>query len=308
MERKRPWHDKWGGWALAGALGLLRAIPPGVASRCGAMAGAVLGQVLPGANAVADTNLALAFPGKGRFWRAQMRRAMWRNLGATLGEFPHIGRLAATTARVKGAPWLRQALASGRNVVFFSGHVGNWELLPPLVARHGLAFAPFYRAPNNPHANSVLCFWRQRALMEAGVSSPPPLLPKGRRGAALALRYMASGGHVGVLGDQKMNDGIKARLFGRDTMTAPAAAALALRFDALIITGHVERTAPACLTLHVDRPLDPRALATTNQQERVACLTQALNDRLEGWVRQRPGDWLWLHRRWEKRYYQRLHL
>ena len=33
-------------------------------------------------------------------------------------------------------------------------------------------------------------------------------------------------------------------------------------------------------------------------------MTQALNDKLEAWIRQKPEDWLWLHRRWPRSFYE----
>jgi KDO2-lipid IV(A) lauroyltransferase len=30
-----------------------------------------------------------------------------------------------------------------------------------------------------------------------------------------------------------------------------------------------------------------------------------MNDRLERWIRARPEEWLWLHRRWPREWYRR---
>ena len=101
-----------------------------------------------------------------------------------------------------------------------------------------------------------------------------------------------------MLIDQKMNDGIEARLFGLPAMTAPAAATLAVRFGCPIIPGRVQRMGPARFRLIVDEPLLPPAGMET--QEAVALLTQTINDLLERWISERPAEWLWLHRRFPK--------
>ena len=101
-----------------------------------------------------------------------------------------------------------------------------------------------------------------------------------------------------MLMDQKLNDGIEARLFGMVAMTAPAAASFALHFRAPLLTGHVERLGPARLRLVVGPPL-PMPHTGTRAGD-VAALTQALNDAFEVWIGAQPESWLWLHRRWPK--------
>lgn len=252
---------------------------------------------------IANTNLKLALPYLNARARKRIVRECWENLGRTIGEFPHIAALPHNSVsgpgwRVEGAEHLETARQSGKPVIFFSGHIGNWELMPPVVARHGLPFASFYRAASNEGVNSLIHDLRRNAM-----GQDVPMFPKGSKGARSALRYLGQGGHLGVLGDQKMNDGIEASLFGRPAMTASAAAVFALRHQALIITGHVYREGPARLVLQVDAPIHP--LARGDRQADVLALTQKLNNRLQEWIEKRPGLWLWLHRRWDKSLYRK---
>ena len=101
-----------------------------------------------------------------------------------------------------------------------------------------------------------------------------------------------------MLMDQKMNDGIAARFFGRPAMTAPALAVLALRLRCPVVPGWVERIGPARfrVTCEPAMPLPD----TGDRDADVATLTQAMNDTLERWIRAKPESWLWLHRRWPK--------
>jgi KDO2-lipid IV(A) lauroyltransferase len=39
--------------------------------------------------------------------------------------------------------------------------------------------------------------------------------------------------------------------------------------------------------------------ATGRRDEDLAALTQHLTSIIEGWVRETPEQWLWLHRRWK---------
>lgn len=286
--------------ALRIAIRLLRAIGPVRASNvCGALARRI-GPLLP-VSRIAHRNLELAMPELSAAERRRVVRGMWDNLGRTAGEFPHIGSLRENTP--SGPGWIGEGLELVRSVarqggaaILVSGHVGNWEMLPAAAARCGITFSALYRASANPLVNDQLVQLRQQAL-----GTDVPLFPKGARGARLALAHLRRGGSLGMLLDQKMNDGIETRFFGRPAMTAPAVAALALRTGCPVILGHVQRIGPARLRVVVE-PAFSIPLSGDVQHD-VAAMTQAITDRIEGWIRQRPESWLWLHRRWPKELY-----
>jgi len=96
--------------------------------------------------------------------------------------------------------------------------------------------------------------------------------------------------------DQKLNDGIPVPFFGREAMTAPALALLALHFDCAVLPARVERLQGAHfrLTIHPPLPL----LRGVARAADAAALMAAVNRTLETWIRERPEQWFWLHRRW----------
>ena len=256
-----------------------------------------LGPLLP-VTRVADRNLRAAMP----HLTAPARRAviadMWENLGRTAGEFPHLANLPKDSQ--SGPGWTMEnehvliaQAARGGPAIFVSGHIGNWEMLPPAVAAYGMPFSSIYRAAANSAVDDAILTLRRRALHR-----DVPMFPKGAQGARAAVAHLRQGGYLGMLVDQKMNDGIAAKLFGLPAMTAPATAALALKYRCPVIPGHVERVGPARLRLICEEPL---ALPNTgNREADIAALTQTLNNCLERWVRDRPHAWLWLHRRFPK--------
>ena len=256
-----------------------------------------LGPLLP-VTRVADTNLRTSLPHLDAAARRRTIRAMWDNLGRNLGEFPHLAALQQNTP--SGAGWLIEGektllaqAARGGPAIFVSGHIGNWELLPPAVASYGMAFASVYRPAADARVNQLILDVRSAAIGRA-----MPLFPKGAKGARAAYAHLRNGGYLGMLVDQKLNDGIEARLFGLPAMTAPAAAMLAIRLGCPIIPGRTQRLGPARLRLVVDPPLP--IPATGDRQADIAALTQSINDSLERWIRERPAEWLWLHRRFPK--------
>ena len=282
---------------LRTALSLLRRLGPVRASNLAGGLARRIGPLLP-VSRVADANLQAAMPGLDRAARRRIVRGVWENLGRTVGELPHLDALREDTPsgpgwEVAGAEILREAKRAGGAVIFVSGHIGNWEVLPSVTARYGLPFAGLYRAAGNASVDAVILALRRRAL---GVDVP--MFPKGAAGARGALRYLSRGGHLGMLMDQKMNDGIAARFFGRTAMTAPALASLALRHRCRVVPGYVQRLGPARFRVVVEPPLP--LPDSGDAQADVLALTQAVNDTLERWIAARPESWLWLHRRWPK--------
>ena len=278
------------------ALRLLRALGPVASSNLfGALARAI-GPLLP-VSRIADANLRAALPELDRAERRRVVRGVWDNLGRTAGELPHIAGLHETASgpgwELVGGDTLRWLAAKGGPAIFFSGHIGNWEVLPVAAAAHGVPVSLFYRPAENKQIDALILDLRRQAT-HADVR----MFPKGAAGARQSLTHLARGGRLAMLMDQKMNDGIEVRFFGRPAMTAPALAALALRLRCPVIPGYVERTGPARFRVTCEPPFTPPD--TGNRSADVAALTQMVNDTLERWIRGKPESWLWLHRRWPK--------
>ena len=276
------------------ALAFLRYLRPETASGLGGALARRFGPLLP-VSRVAEANLRLALPELDAPARKRVIRGVWDNLGRNIGELPHIAALERTD---RGPGWelegeataLRMAAHPGP-VLLVSAHTGNWEILPAVGAALGLRMGMFYRAAANELVNEIIVDLRNRAA-----KGMMPQFPKGAVGARAAFGFLREGGVLGLLVDQKMNDGIAVRFFGHPAMTAPAAAAYALRFDCPVLPVHVERLGPARLRIICDKPILPQP--TGDRHADVAALTQQMTACVERWVRARPEQWLWLHRRW----------
>ena len=275
-------------------LSLLRALGPVAASNLGGAVAWTIGPWLP-VSRVADANLRLAFPELDLPARRRIVRGVWDNIGRTLGEFPHVANLRRTET---GPGWeivneevLAAAAAAGGPAIFVSGHLGNWELPPRVAAAFGMHVPSMYRAAANPFVDKLIGELRREAI-----GADMPLFPKGVAGGRAALAHLARGGYLGILMDQKLNDGIAVDFFGHPAMTAPGLASLALRFRCPVIPIHTERLCPARLRFVVDPPLT--LPDTGNRAADIAALTREVNATLERWIRARPEGWLWLHRRW----------
>ena len=278
------------------AMRLMRVLGPAASSNlCGAVARGI-GPLLP-VSRVAHANLRAAMPELDAAARRRVVRGVWDNLGRTMGELAHLADLRETASgpgwELVGKETLDWLVAKGGPAILFSGHIGNWEMLPIAAAGGGVVFSSFYRSAENKQIDAMLLDLRRKALR-----GEIQMFAKGAVGARQSLAHLARGGRLGMLMDQKMNDGIEARFFGRPAMTAPALAVLALRLGCPVIPGFVERLGPARFRVTCEPPL---ALPDTGDRTAdIASLTQTVNDTLERWIRAKPESWLWLHRRWPK--------
>ena len=282
-------------------LGLFRALGPVRASNLGGAVARAVGPLLP-VTRVAEINLRLALPELDAAGRRQVIRGAWENLGRTVGEFPHLSKLKRTASgpgwEVVGEQIILDLAARGGPAIFFSGHIGNWEMLPVGSAAFGVAFSSMYRAAANPAVDALVTQLRQDAI---GVKVP--MFSKGAAGAKAAMSHLRAGGYLGLLMDQKLNDGVAVTLFGHKAMTAPALAVLALHFRCPVIPGVVQRIGPARFRMVCEPFME--LPDTGSRKADTLTMTQAMNGILERWIRERPDSWLWMHRRWPKEHYRK---
>jgi KDO2-lipid IV(A) lauroyltransferase len=241
----------------------------------------------------ARENLKTAFPEKPAAEIETIITSMWDNLGRTVAEYAHLDKFKASNkpgARlfVTGDTISDAEVAKDSGTLFLSGHIANWELLPIAAAQWGYQGAVVYRPPNNPYVDRFIS--RQRALL-----GPKEQISK-HFGTRRIFTLLRAGQAIFMLVDQKTNEGIPAPFFGRDAMTTPVPAALALKMGARIVLASNRRLGGARFHITVHAPL---AFTPSGDHERdVRDLTFAINARMEEMVRADPGQWLWIHRRW----------
>lgn len=279
--------------AVAAVLlyGLLRVVPIDAASAFGGWLLRAAGP-LTRSHATAQRNLQRAFPDSDPAQIDRIVRNVWDNFGRVVGEWPHLNHLYAAgfdgRVEIVGGEHLDRAQRAGGPVIVITGHHGNWELAGAVCAAHGLPLTVIYRPTQNSLVN-WLVLWARRRFTGG-------LLPKGREAAAGALGVLRKGGNLGILIDQKLNEGVPVPFFGRDAMTSPVAARLAVGFRCPVLPIRAERTAGARYRVTFYPPMEiPDSGDRRKDQEDVML---AMNRMLEGWVRECPEQWFWVHRRW----------
>jgi Kdo2-lipid IVA lauroyltransferase/acyltransferase len=274
----------------ATAFGFFHLLPIDAASAVAAALARAIGPRLA-ISRRARHNLKNAFPALSAPEIERIVAAMWGNLGRVAAEYPHLRRIRVFEpggrVETRGFEHVDHAIADGRRMIMFSAHVGNWEIGMLAAMQYGFAVAQIYRAANNPLVDRMI----RRFRGDGG-----ELIPKGAVAARRAVAVLRKGGHLTMLADQKLNDGIPVPFFGRPAMTAPALALLALRFDCDLLPARVERLAGARFRLTLFPPL--RVPPSGDREADIAAVMAEVNRTIERWIRDRPEQWFWLHRRW----------
>ncbi len=212
-------------------------------------------------------------------------RRHWNNLGRVMAEYPHLKKIATHHVRFQGLEHLERMRDDGQCGILFGAHLGNWEVLPHAFLHHAdLAVHPVYRAPNNPMVDKRLHAYR---------SPEGRLIPysKSRQGMMGMVKALKSGEHIGLLIDQKYNEGVDAPFFGMNAKTATAFIDMAQKYDCPLVPARCVREKDGFL-------IDVRPPLATKNRDTMDILNDA-HTLLEQCIREYPDQWLWLHRRWK---------
>jgi KDO2-lipid IV(A) lauroyltransferase len=279
---------------LAAALfSAARVLPRPALLRLGAGVGRVVGALDRRHLAIAASAMARAFPDWSEGRVAATARGVYAHIGKVLVDVAWMARRGRDEIvglmDVEGREHVEAALASRRGIVFTTAHIGNWEVCG---VAHGWNYAPMsvvYRPLDNPLLDRRLAVLRERSGNVA--------IDK-RRALGQLLRRLRRGEAVALLVDQNVQeqDGIFVRFFGRPAATTTSAALLHLKTGATLMGGFTRLGPDGRYRMRYEAPI--RVEPSGDRERDVARITQALNDMIEGWVREVPEQWLWIHRRW----------
>lgn len=272
------------------ALGLFRMLPLDTASAFGGWFGRTFGPHF-GAHKVAVGNITRAMPELTPAQRSDALAGMWDNLGRVVAEYAHLENIRdAGRIEVVGGEHVVAIRDSGKPAIFFSAHYGNWELMSLVGMQRQLPLVQVYRAANNPLTEEIL----------QGLRKPVGgrHVPKGMQAARELLKALKRNECLAMMVDQKLSNGIAVPFFGRNAMTAPAIADLALRSSCPIVLIYAERLDGAHFRVTVEPPVMLEDTGNREQDTYNALLV--INRRIEDLIRRRPDHWFWVHRRWPK--------
>jgi len=193
-------------------------------------------------------------------------------------------------ADIEGLEHMNAALARGVGVVSPLAHLGNWEFqgvtTAPLIGPSAVVARPL----DNPALDRRLVSFR---------ASTGNIVIYKQKALSQVLKNLHEGRVVGIVVDQNVQekDGIFVRFFGRPASTTTVAAALALKTGCPIVPARCVLRGDGRYRMVYGPPVEWSS--SGRRGEDLARLTQDIASIIEGWVRETPEQWLWLHRRWK---------
>ena len=244
-------------------------------------------------------NLAGGVPGKvfGRD-RGDPHRGLGQSR-ARAAEFAHIDRLHILDVDRPGPEDIiydqqtydifHRLRLDGKPGLIFTAHLANWELSAYVAAVYKLHLHVLYRRPNIRVVDD--------AVREARAGIMGTLVPTGLDAPVKLLRVLEQGGHVAMLVDQHHVGGVDVTCFGRRCKANPLIAQLARHVECPIHGARMVRL-PGLDRFRIDLTEEIAPARDADGKVDVAGTMQVITSVVEGWVREYPEQWLWLHRRW----------
>jgi Kdo2-lipid IVA lauroyltransferase/acyltransferase len=275
----------------------LRLLPRRLARAIGIAIGAGAFRGLGRLRRVGLRNLELALPEMTAQKREAVLQSEYRNLGLLLAEFCKMPDYTAATAsqfiRYQGLENYLQARARGKGVLVLTGHLGAWELSSFYHSMMGMPMGMVIRRLDNPlvdaFVNRIRCLHGNRVIHKDDFA----------RGLIASMR---AGETVGILMDTNMTppQGVFVPFFGVQACTASGMARIAAKTGAAVVPGFLLwEESERKYVLHFGEEL--QVIHTGDAEHDALTNTAAFTAAIEGYVRQYPEQWLWMHRRWKTR-------
>ncbi len=274
--------------------GLRRLDPDASSNFMGALT-RTIGPYLP-VSRIGRKNLRAAYPDKSKAEIEAILAGVWDNLGRVAGEFVHLDRMwdydeaRPNAGRIETfhADRFTGLFTDEKPALIFSAHLANWELAALCAAKYGLDSAMLFRMPNNRFVAELIHETR------AGLMSQ--LVPTGNTAVFAMASVIERGGHLGMLVDQHRRSDTRVVFFNRPCSANDAIARLARRYECPVHGVRVIRLPGNRFRIELTEALElPRG---KDGEIDIQGTMQKITSIIEGWIREHPEQWLWLHRRW----------
>ena len=292
------------GAVAIGAIKVLRMVDPDRMADIAGWVTRTVGPLLP-EHKLARAQLTAAFPEKSPAEIDTILRGVWDNLGRMGAEFAHLDRLwdfdvehPERHGRVEvpksDLDRFVQLRMDGKPALIFTAHLANWELPAICAVTNKLDSAVLYRRPNI----TVIDRW----VRETRAASMGNLIATGLEAPVKLADALRRGTHVGMLVDQYYVKGAEVTFFGRRTRANPLIARLAQHFNCPIHGTRIVRLPDHRFRAELTEEIAP--VRDADGKIDIAGTMQVIISVIEGWIREHPEQWLWLHRRWRPEDYK----
>ena len=186
---------------------------------------------------------------------------------------------------------VREALSRGKGVIFMTSHMANWELAAMRIIHAGFELHAVYTPQRNDGGiETIISDIRQNVTGMHIIDN--------HRGLREIFKVLKAGGIVVIMQDlDARKDGVITKFFGLDASTHDGIIRLYNKFKCPVIAVQIIRDKKD-FTHHKiifkeiisDRP---------GFGKDVKASLEICNGVIQDWIKEAPGQWMWIMDRWE---------
>jgi len=217
-------------------------------------------------------------------------KLMWNNYGRVFAEYMFIksfrmGKLSSKI-EVEGQEILDDIKKYNKQVIFVSGHFGNFELMAMHLEKTGINLSTIYRPLNNIFLNFLMERIRKKYICKHQIK-------KGIGGMKKLLNLKKNNISTALMIDQRVSEGILSNFFNKKALTTTVPAQLVKKFNIPVIPIYLERMKDINFKIIINKPL------FFSKNDTIQNITDKLNKELEKMILNKPEQWIWSHNRWK---------
>jgi KDO2-lipid IV(A) lauroyltransferase len=247
---------------------------------------------------VALQNLRIAFgQEKSEEERRSIAKRNFQHMGMMVIEFFRILGMDTETYRkkvsVEGLEEALKLLEKKKGGLLLIGHFGNWELMGIMSK---VIQIPIFAIAKPIKENEKLYRFILEIRDKAGLKIISP-----ENGVQKVMHALSKNWVVAILIDQraKRSRAVWVEFFGKKAPTMPGLAVMAIKSGAPVVPAFMIRNGFQKHRLVVKKPLE--LVLTGDMEKDVEINMQRFTRVLESMIREYPDQWIWIHRRWERK-------
>ena len=295
-EQKKIIRRKLAGIALKAFTSLSKVLPLSWNYFIGNILGSLAYLVIGRHRKIAINGLSIAFPEMSleekkriaRFYFAFMAQSTFELLSFVKN--PHYLKNIC----IEGKENLEKALEKKRGVLLLTAHLGNFPLMLFKLAREGYSVNIVARPMRDKDTDNYVSDLRTKGGVKTILSYPRRVCISG------ILNALRNNEIVVIQVDQNFGTGgVWVKFFGKLAATPVGPITLALRTKAAIVPAYMVREGMGKHQLKIFSEEEP--IIKEDKDEAILVNAIKFTRIIEGWIREFPSQWAWVHRRWKSR-------
>ncbi len=264
------------------------------ASSLGSILGRIIGPIFR-SKKITKQNIEIGLGKINKQKETEIINNMWSNIGRTFSEYVFLkdfkfNRTNFNHMKINGVKYLDEIKKNNKPVIFYSGHLANFELMAMEINKSGVKLAAIYRPLNNFFLNPLMEYLRMKYIC-------PNQIPKGRIGMREIISKVKDGYSIALMVDQRVSEGPRALFFNKPAHTTTIPAQLALKYNCKLVPISLERKEGPSFEMTIHEPY--KIEKSGNDEEDTKNITLKINQIMEKIIIKNPKQWIWSHNRWK---------